>query len=115
MKTTYKIKLSQKEYDEYVEMLKSRGFKQIGTRLFEDNQSYIKIKIEENLKIYKVFKANHDILAYVKVNEGCTIFDTSYAALQLVRKLLNDSNVNGTQLLDENEPIMTRVPIYTID
>lgn len=37
MKTTYKIRLSPKEYDEYVEMLKSRGFKQIGTRLFEDN------------------------------------------------------------------------------
>jgi hypothetical protein len=115
MKTTYKIRLSQKEYDEYVEMLKSRGFKQIGTRLFEDNQSYIKIKIEENLKIYKVFKANHDVLAYVKVNEGCTIFDTSYAALQLVRKLHNDSNINGTQLLAENENIIDGIPMYNLD
>lgn len=67
------------------------------------------------MKIYKVFKANHDVLAYVKVNEGCTIFDTSYAALQLVRKLHNNLNINGTQLLDENEPIMAGVPIYTLD
>lgn len=66
------------------------------------------------MKIYKVFK-NHDVLVYVKVNEGCTIFDTSYAALQLVRKLHSDININGTQLLDENEPIMTGVPIYTLD
>ena len=67
------------------------------------------------MKIYKVFKRNHNILAYVKVNEGCIIFDTSYVALQLVRKLLNDININGTQLLDENEPIMAGVPMYTLD
>ena len=67
------------------------------------------------MKIYKVFKRNHNILAYVKVNEGCTIFDTSYAALQLVRKLHNDNNINGTQLLDENEPIVAGVPMYTLD
>ncbi len=67
------------------------------------------------IKIYKVFKANHDVLAYVKVNEDCTIFDTSYAALQLVRKLLNDSSINGTQLLDENEPIVAGVSMYTLD
>ena len=67
------------------------------------------------MKIYKVFKRNHNILAYVKVNEGCTIFDTSYAALQLVRKLHNDNNINGTQLLDENEPIMAGVSMYTLD
>ena len=67
------------------------------------------------MKIYKVFKMNHNILAYVKVNEGCTIFDTSYAALHLVRKLLNDININGTQLLDENEPIMAGIPMYTLD
>ena len=67
------------------------------------------------MKIYKVFKRNHNILAYVKVNESCTIFDTSYAALQLIRKLLNDSSINGTQLLDENEPIMAGVPMYTLD
>ena len=67
------------------------------------------------MKIYKVFKS-HDILAYVKVPDNCIIFDTSYAALQLVRKLLNDSSsINGTQLLDENEPIMAGIPMYTLD
>lgn len=67
------------------------------------------------MKIYKVFKKNHNILAYVRVPDNCIIFDTSYAALQLVRKLHNDLNINGTQLLDENEPIMAGVPIYTLD
>ena len=66
------------------------------------------------MKIYKVFKS-HDILAYVRVPDNCIIFDTSYAALQLVRKLLNDSSINGTQLLDENEPIMAGIPMYTLD
>lgn len=66
-------------------------------------------------KIYKVFKKNHNILAYVRVPDNCIIFDTSYAALQLVRKLLNDSNINGTQLLDENEPIVAGVSMYTLD
>lgn len=67
------------------------------------------------MKIYKVFKANHDVLAHVKVNEDCTIFDTSYAALQLVRKLHNDSNINGTQLLAENENIIDGIPMYNLD
>ena len=66
------------------------------------------------MKIYKVFKS-HDILAYVRVPDNCIIFDTSYAALQLVRKLLNDSSINGTQSLDENEPIMAGIPMYTLD
>lgn len=47
MKNTIKIKVdSEREYKEYVEMLLSRGFKEIGTRLFEDNQSYIRLSIE---------------------------------------------------------------------
>ena len=46
MKNTIKITLSNSEYTEYVEMLIEKGFKQIGTRLFEDFQSYVKIKIQ---------------------------------------------------------------------
>lgn len=46
MKNTINIKVNnEKEYNEYIEMLKSRGFEQIGTRLFEDNQSYLRISI----------------------------------------------------------------------
>ena len=47
MKNTLKIKVnSEREYKEYVEMLVSRGFEQIGTRLFEDNRSYVRLTIE---------------------------------------------------------------------
>lgn len=45
MKKTINIVLNKNEYDEYVEMLNKKDFKQIGTRLFEDFQSYVKIKI----------------------------------------------------------------------
>ena len=47
MKNTIKITVNKKEYNEYVDMLFNRGFVQIGTRLFEDNQSYVKINIEK--------------------------------------------------------------------
>lgn len=47
MKNTIKIKVNnEREYNEYVEMLANRGFEQIGTRLFEDNQSYVRVTIE---------------------------------------------------------------------
>ena len=47
MKNTIKIKVnSEREYNEYVEILANRGFDQIGTRLFEDNQSYVRVTIE---------------------------------------------------------------------
>ena len=47
MKNTIKIKVNnEREYNEYVEMLTNRGFEQIGTRLFEDNQSYVRVNIE---------------------------------------------------------------------
>lgn len=45
MKKTINIVLNKNEYDEYVEMLNKKDFKQIGARLFEDFQSYVKIKI----------------------------------------------------------------------
>ena len=47
MKNTIKITVNKKEYNEYVDMLLNRGFVQIGIRLFEDNQSYVKINIEK--------------------------------------------------------------------
>lgn len=43
MKKTIKIVLNKNEYDEYVELLNKKGFKQIGKGLFEDSQSYVKI------------------------------------------------------------------------
>ena len=47
MKNTIKIKVNnEREYNEYVEILANRGFDQIGTRLFEDNQSYVRVTIE---------------------------------------------------------------------
>lgn len=47
MKSTIKIKVNnEREYKEYVELLANRGFEQIGTRLFEDKQSYVKVIIE---------------------------------------------------------------------
>ena len=47
MKNTIKIKVNnEREYNECVEMLANRGFEQIGTRLFEDNQSYVRVTIE---------------------------------------------------------------------
>lgn len=66
------------------------------------------------MKIWKVFKSNHNILAYVKVPVNCEIFDTSYASLQLVRKIHNDSTINGTQLVTENEQLIENIPIYTL-
>ena len=44
MKNTIKIKVvDEKEYKEFVEMLIDKGFEQIGTRLFEDNKSYVSV------------------------------------------------------------------------
>lgn len=46
LKNTIKVKVSnENEYKEYSEMLMSRGFTQIGTRLFEDSASYVRIMI----------------------------------------------------------------------
>jgi len=68
------------------------------------------------MKIYKVFKSSHKILAYVKISgDVCKmISDTSYAALQLVRYNYNDDGINGTQLVDIDEPLEAGVPVFTI-
>ena len=47
MKNTIKIKVTnEREYKEFVEMLINKGFEQIGTRLFEDNKSYVRVTVE---------------------------------------------------------------------
>ena len=44
MKNTIKIEVSnEREYMEVVEMLINKGFEQIGTRLWEDNKTYVRI------------------------------------------------------------------------
>lgn len=68
------------------------------------------------MKIWKVLN-RFCIVAYVYVSDNCTVFDTGYAALQLVRKKIpNDKTINGIQLLDieRNEKIIKGVPIYSL-
>ena len=69
-----------------------------------------------NMKIIKVLKSLNEIQAYVKVSKDCKIFDTHYAALQLVREKHNDRNINATQLLDieHNEKMQAGIPVYTL-
>lgn len=68
------------------------------------------------MKVWKVKKAFIGTVAYVNVPDDCKIFDTSYAALQLVRERMHDRNINGTQLLDSNrgEIIQPGIPVYTL-
>ena len=68
------------------------------------------------MKIIKVLKSLNDIQAYVKVPENCTIFDTQYAALQLIREKHNDRSISGTQLLDieNNEKMQANIPVYSL-
>ena len=48
MKNTINITVKNKEeYNEYATLLEERGFTQIGTKLFEDNLSYVRINISE--------------------------------------------------------------------
>lgn len=51
------------------------------------------------MKTWKILDGTK-IVAYVQVLESCQIYDDSYAALQLVRKELNDPGISGTQKLD---------------
>lgn len=66
------------------------------------------------LKIWKIIKLSIGVIAYVKVPESSNIFDTSYAALQLVRKKMNDDCISGTQLLDYKEKMLEGIPVYTL-
>lgn len=67
------------------------------------------------MEIIKVLKSL-TIVSYVKVSKDCKIFDTQYAALQLVREKHNDRNINGTQLLDieNNEKTQVGIPVYIL-
>lgn len=68
------------------------------------------------MKIWKVTKAMK-IIAYVKVSENCKIYDTSYAALQLVRKKFNDFRISVTQLLDvdHGELMQENIPLFVLE
>lgn len=48
MKNTLNIKVtSNEELNGFERLLKERGFKHIGTRLWEDKKSYVRLTIEE--------------------------------------------------------------------
>lgn len=68
------------------------------------------------MKVWKVQKSSIGTVAYVNVPDDCDIFDTSYAALQLVRERMHDRSINGTQLLDTDrmETMQAGIPIYTL-
>lgn len=69
------------------------------------------------MKTWKIFKAGSDIIAYVQVAGDCKIYDDAYASLQLVRKKLNDSRINGTQLLDTDRGEQTQkgIPVFVLE
>lgn len=69
------------------------------------------------MKVWKIFKAISNVLAYVQVPDDCKIYDDAYASLQLVRKKLNDHNINGTQLLDvdRGEQIQNGIPVFVLE
>ena len=61
------------------------------------------------MKTWKIFKAGSNVLAYVNVNEKDNR-DTSYYALQLVKKYFNDNSISGTQLLADGEEKQENIP-----
>ncbi len=69
------------------------------------------------MKTWKVLRGLLDIVAYVQVSESCTIYDTAYAALQLVRKQFpDDKSINGTQFLNEQrEQIQEGIPVFVLE
>ena len=68
------------------------------------------------METWKVKKSSIGTVAYVNVPDDCKIFDTSYAALQLVRERMHDRNINGTQLLDADRGEQRRngIPVFTL-
>lgn len=68
------------------------------------------------MKVWKVKKASIGTVAYVKVPDDCKIFDTNYAALQLIRERMHDRSISGTQLLDvdRGETMQSGIPVYTL-
>ena len=69
------------------------------------------------MKTWKVLKGLTHVVAYVEVSENCKIYDTSYAALQLVRSHFpEDRSINGTQLLDvaKGEAVQENISVYQL-
>lgn len=69
------------------------------------------------MKTWKISKGISEVVAYVQVLETCIIFDTGYAALQLVRNQFpEDKSINGTQLLDvaRGEAMQENIPVYQL-
>lgn len=69
------------------------------------------------MKTWKISKGIGEVVAYVQVLETCTIFDTGYAALQLVRsQFQNDRSINCHQLLDvaRGEVMQENIPVYQL-
>lgn len=69
------------------------------------------------MKTWKVLRGLLNIVAYVQVSESCTIYDTAYAALQLVRRQFSDDkSINGTQFLNEQrEQIQEGIPVFVLE
>lgn len=70
------------------------------------------------MKTWKVLgNGLSSVVAYVQVSETCNIYDTAYAALQLVRKQFPDDNgINGTQILNEQkEQIQEGIPVFVLE
>ena len=70
------------------------------------------------MKTWKVLgNGLSSIVAYVQILESCTIYDTAYAALQLVRsQFLDNKGINGTQILNEQkEQIQEGIPVFTLE
>lgn len=70
------------------------------------------------MKTWKVLgNGLSSVVAYVQVSETCTIYDTAYAALQLVRKQFPDNKgINGTQILNEQkEKIQEGIPVFVLE
>ena len=70
------------------------------------------------MKTWKVLgNGLSSVVAYVHVLESCTIYDTAYAALQLVRRQFPDNKgINGTQILNEQkEQIQEGIPVFTLE
>lgn len=68
------------------------------------------------MKIWKILEGTK-IVAYVQVSKDCQIYNDSYAALQLVRKELNNPGISGTQKLDvdSGEQMQEGIPVFVLE
>ena len=69
------------------------------------------------MKIWKILGSMKTV-AYVQVLESCVIFDTAYAALELVRKQFPENKkIDGTQLLDikRGEQMQEGIPVFVLE